>query len=160
LYGVDVMKEATEICKLRLLLKVIAQARTIDDLEPLPDMDFNVRVGNTLVGFATLREVERSQEGTLGFGREEVEGIQAAAKAADHAFHCFRALQTGEEPESDAIAAAKADLRERLNGLRGKLDCYLAGEYGIDLTDAPAVARWCDGHQPFHWFSEFFGILA
>ena len=54
LYGVDIMEEAVEICKLRLFLKLAAQADTVDELEPLPDVDFNIRAGNTLVGFTSL----------------------------------------------------------------------------------------------------------
>ncbi len=50
LYGVDVMGEAVEVCKLRLLLRVLAQARTVADLESLPDIDCNVRPGDALAG--------------------------------------------------------------------------------------------------------------
>ena len=57
LYGVDIMEEAVEICKLRLFLKLVAQLESYDQIEPLPDIDFNIRVGNTLVGFASLEEV-------------------------------------------------------------------------------------------------------
>ena len=32
-------------------------------LEPLPDIDFNIRAGNTLVGFATYNEVKKAVEG-------------------------------------------------------------------------------------------------
>ncbi len=59
LFGVDIMEEAVEICKLRLFLKLVAQIERVQDLEPLPDVDFNIRAGNTLVGFATLADVER-----------------------------------------------------------------------------------------------------
>jgi hypothetical protein len=52
LFGVDIMEEAVEICKLRLFLKLVAQVETADQIEPLPDIDFNIRAGNTLVGFA------------------------------------------------------------------------------------------------------------
>ncbi len=52
LYGVDIMEEAVEICKLRLFLKLVAQVETPARLEPLPDIDFNIRAGNTLVGYA------------------------------------------------------------------------------------------------------------
>src|SRR4051794_8518809 len=52
LYGVDIMEEAVEICKLRLFLKLVAQVDTQDRIEPLPDIDFNIRSGNTLVGYA------------------------------------------------------------------------------------------------------------
>lgn len=62
LFGVDIMEEAVEICKLRLFLKLVAQVETVDQIEPLPDIDFNIRAGNTLVGFASLDQVKQSME--------------------------------------------------------------------------------------------------
>ena len=59
LYGVDVMEEAVEICKLRLFLKLVAQLKTYDQIEPLPDIDFNIRAGNTLVGFTSSKPCDR-----------------------------------------------------------------------------------------------------
>jgi len=59
LFGVDIMAEAVEICKLRLFLKLVSQVDAGRELEPLPDIDFNIRAGNTLVGYAT--EVQLSQ---------------------------------------------------------------------------------------------------
>lgn len=68
LYGVDIMEEAVEICKLRLFLKLAAQVDPDQKhanlgVEPLPDIDFNIRAGNTLVGYATYEEVLKSAEG-------------------------------------------------------------------------------------------------
>ena len=57
LYGVDIMEEAIDICKLRLFLKLVSQVEQFDDIEPLPDIDFNIRTGNTLVGFASQEEI-------------------------------------------------------------------------------------------------------
>ena len=59
LYGVDIMEEAVEICKLRLFLKLVAQVERVENIEPLPDIDFNIRAGNTLVGFASIEEVKK-----------------------------------------------------------------------------------------------------
>ena len=42
LYAVDIMEEAVEICKLRLFLKLVAQIHWADQIEPLPDIDFNI----------------------------------------------------------------------------------------------------------------------
>jgi hypothetical protein len=50
LYGVDIMEEATEIAKLRLFLALVASAQTVDQLEPLPNIDFNILSGNSLIG--------------------------------------------------------------------------------------------------------------
>ena len=60
LYGVDIMEEAVEICKLRLFLKLVAQLESYDQIEPLPDIDFNIRAGNTLVGFTSLDAVRQA----------------------------------------------------------------------------------------------------
>ena len=56
LYGVDIMKEAVEVCKLRLFLSLVSSALSREELEPLPNMDFNILCGNSLIGF--LREGE------------------------------------------------------------------------------------------------------
>ena len=51
LYGVDIMEEACEIAKLRLFLAMVSSVRKVEDLEPLPNIDFNILPGNSLVGF-------------------------------------------------------------------------------------------------------------
>ena len=50
LYGVDIMEEAVEIAKLRLFLSLVASAETRDQLEPLPNIEFNLLAGNSLIG--------------------------------------------------------------------------------------------------------------
>ena len=54
------MEEAIEICKLRLFLKMVAQVDDVNRIEPLPDIDFNIKAGNTLVGYATYDDVKRA----------------------------------------------------------------------------------------------------
>ena len=59
LFGVDIMDEAVETCKLRLFLNLAARAERV---EPLPDVDFNIRTGNSLVGFADPKGLKQSPE--------------------------------------------------------------------------------------------------
>ncbi|MBF2014732.1 MAG: ATP-binding protein [Rivularia sp. T60_A2020_040] len=54
LYGVDIMEEATEIAKLRLFLALVASADNVDELEPLPNIDFNIMAGNSLIGLINV----------------------------------------------------------------------------------------------------------
>jgi hypothetical protein len=56
LYGVDIMEEATEIAKLRLFLALVASAQAVEDLEPLPNIDFNIMAGNSLIGLIRVDE--------------------------------------------------------------------------------------------------------
>jgi type I restriction-modification system DNA methylase subunit len=58
LYGVDIMEEASEIAKLRLFLAMVSSVRKVEDLEPLPNIDFNILAGNSLVGLMRVDEHE------------------------------------------------------------------------------------------------------
>jgi hypothetical protein len=58
LHGVDIMEEACEIAKLRLFLAMVASVRRVEDLEPLPNIDFNILPGNSLVGLMRVDEHE------------------------------------------------------------------------------------------------------
>jgi len=161
LYGVDIMEEAVEICKLRLFLKLVSQVEDVKDIEPLPDIDFNIRAGNTLVGFSTYGEVQHvvlgDVQGKLDIG--DMERIDAKAAQADHHFQGFRTLQSDHTATTASIKTAKAELYAALTELRDELDRYLAGEYGVKADDKSAFAVWRTTHQPFHWFVEFYGIL-
>ena len=158
LYGVDIMEEAVEICKLRLFLKLVAQLESVEQIEPLPDIDFNIRAGNTLVGFTTLDDVRRAVRGDL-FKEQSLPDIEERAEEADRQFRLFQEMQTKQGMDAKAFAREKLVLRERLDKLRDQLDGYLAGEYGVRDSDDVAYEKWLTGHQPFHWFVEFYGIM-
>ncbi len=157
LFGVDMMEEAVEICKLRLFLKLVAQVDKIE--EPLPDIDFNIRAGNSLVGFVSMDEVRKTQEQSLAFGKDQVSRIERQARETDEAFAKFRDMQTQKSPPPTTLAEAKATLRARLKRLTDELDGFLAGEYSGGPVKAEWFAKWWRSHQPFHWFAEFYGIL-
>lgn len=171
LYGVDIMDEATEICKLRLFLKLVAQvepnpkAKNLG-LEPLPDIDFNIRAGNTLVGFTSRNEVYQSMtrdatgQTKLLFDDSFLKRIEQGAIAVDQEFKRFKFLQTETEVDGRVLAEAKAHLNRCLEELRTELDRYLAEEYELGLSKKEkAFQEWKESHQPFHWFVEFYGII-
>ncbi len=161
LYAVDIMEEAVEICKLRLFLKLAAQVEpdnTKDNLgiEPLPDIDFNIRAGNSLVGYATYDEVKRAVTSALDFDNA-METIAVKAADLQQTFDKFRHLQT--EGDGSVPSADKQELQKRLKALEDELNRHLAGEYGVKVSDKAAYAKWVKSHQPFHWFIQFYGIL-
>ncbi|MBI3396200.1 MAG: restriction endonuclease subunit M, partial [Spirochaetia bacterium] len=64
LYGVDLLSESVEITKLRLFIGMV-EGLEKDIREPLPNIDFNIRAGNSLMGFREMPSVVRdSKEGT------------------------------------------------------------------------------------------------
>ena len=140
LYGVDTEEAAVEICKLRLFLKLVAQLERYDQIEPLPDIDFNVCAGNTLVGFTSL-DVVRQAMTVLPNGQDRqvfpqdqaaLDRINEEAESASAAFNRFRWQQT--MLGGDGASADKLTLRARLRNLADELDRYLATTYGIDPT--------------------------
>ena len=185
LYGVDIMEEAVEICKLRLFLKLVAQLESYDQIEPLPDIDFNVRAGNTLVGFTSLKAVRDAMtvmpdgQSRQVFPEEQaaLDRIEEEARGVDWMAHEFRRQQT--MLGGEVTSADKQALRDRLRGLGDELDRHLATEYGVDpakptrhntgsaksncdrLPGKHEVYQcWLTSHQPFHWFVEFYGTMS
>jgi len=163
LFGVDIMEEAVEICKLRLFLKLVSQVDDVDKIEPLPDIDFNIRAGNTLVGYTNLEQIRAvtkvgGAQGKMDLGGE-IERIDRSAQAVDRVFQSFRALQTWISVDSRELARAKAGLKQDLGKLQDELNRYLAGEYGIDVKNNATYHRWLSTNQPFHWFVEFYSIM-
>ncbi len=156
LYGVDIMEEAIEICKLRLFLKMVAQIEEVRQIEPLPDIDFNIQAGNTLVGYATYDEVKKAITGKFDFDNI-MESIQEKAETVEHLFEQFRLQQT--ELGGDVTPDDKQALRDKLKVLEDELNRYLADEHKIDPQKESAYQKWLSSHKPFHWFIEFYGIL-
>jgi len=163
LFGVDIMPEAVEICKLRLFLQLMSTvepdyAKENLGVEALPDIDFNIRAGNSLVGYTTLEEIERSLSGSLGYEKSQITGIRDQTKIVSLRFQLFRDQQTqhgGEVTEQN-----KTELQDELRELTSRLDEFLAGDYRIDVNKPKKYSEWKKTHQPFHWFVEFFAILA
>ena len=180
LYGVDIMREATEIARLRLFLKMVAEV-DVDEmadnlgLDPLPDIDFNIRCGNTLVGFANPQEVKDAltPSGMLALFDDEYKKVENQAADISDLYERFKTLQQTAEGSAD-FYDAKKQLNDKLARLNDDLDRAMAHRvYGIDpylsqsrfsqpqqqyrLT-SPAFLEWKQKTQPFHWFSEFYGI--
>jgi len=154
LYGVDIMDEAVEICKLRLFLKLVAQVGEFDAIEPLPDIDFNIRAGNTLVGYA------RSEDMDLPLGFEAgLKEIERKAMRADDAWTRYKKWQLESKFTADDLAGAKQELKDELSELAEILNAYLAQEYSLLASDKETYPEWLNSHKPFHWFTEFYGIM-
>jgi len=158
LYGVDIMNEAVEIAKLRLFLKLVAAVDADHrkpnlGLEPLPDVDFNIRAGNTLVGYATEAQLQAAFTGKFDFN-DEAGKIKEKCDVVAHAFARYKEIQLNGQADDD-FKKAKDDLNERLDKLRDELNILLHKEnYSRVKFD-----RWLATHQPFHWFAEFYEIM-
>lgn len=158
LYGVDIMKEAVEIAKLRLFLKLVATVEADYrkpnlGLEPLPDIDFNIRAGNTLVGFATEAELQKGLTHTLdGFIAKPL--IEEKCEIVANAFKRYKEIQLTYANDFKEFKKAKTELNKRLKELNHELNQLLHKQ-----ASGLKYENWLQSHQPFHWFAEFYEIL-
>lgn len=143
------MAEAAEIAKLRLFLKLAAQLDNASHIEPLPDLDFNIKSGNLLVGIADADDIERrfSDRGVLPFGLGEVED---AVESAAVAYEEFVAVQDSTD-DQHALQQAKGRLQSRIKAVTDQADRGLHKMRG----DTVPLETWKETHNPFHWFMEF-----
>ncbi len=161
LYGVDIMVEATEIAKLRLFLKMVAVVE-VDKrdpnlgLDPLPDIDFNIRCGNTLVGYATQKELERDLVQGDMFSIEMFKAkVNDEMDKVARTYDIFKDIQLEQTEDMAAFKRAKHELRERLAQLNDLLNHKMFGAVGT----AADYEAWYQSHQPFHWLAEFYEII-
>jgi len=158
LYGVDIMKEAVEIAKLRLFLKLVATVKADYrkpnlGLEPLPDIDFNIRAGNTLIGYANKKEIDELQG--MFITKEMNEQILEECDVVSRAFQRYKEIQINGYENKQDFTDAKNELDSRLHKLTDNLNkCIHKQHY-----EGIAYKTWLQTHQPFHWFAEFYEIV-
>lgn len=165
LYGVDIMREATEICKLRLFLKSVAQIETFAEIKRLSAIGFHIRAGNALVGFATYHEASRVAEQdprNLLSSRETLQRIISQGREVKRQFTEFQQRQMECESQPGLLTDSKKRLRALFVALYDSLDKHLAEAYGIDTHPIPReekFARWKAAFQPFHWLAECYEVM-
>ena len=153
LYGLDLMAEAPEIAKLRLFLKLAAQIDDVNDIEPLPDLDFNIKTGNLLVGIASHDDAKtRFGEAQL-VTDEQFTKMATLADDVARAQDEFVAAQSQDVGDTD-LSDAKQELQSRLQAARSEANHLL---HELRLESVP-LDDWVTSHLPFHWFLEFPGV--
>lgn len=158
IYGVDIVDPAVEITKLRMWLSVIAElteetAETLDTDElALPNIGFNIRQGNSLIGYTGFPE--HTEEGEFTLERWSEESVRNRYEEVIEEKRRFREAVTREQAAEhqqrafELIDAARSELHE--NVLR---DFEHAGVKEMTKADVAAF-------DPFHWVLEFAEVYA
>ncbi|MBK9713368.1 MAG: hypothetical protein IPO81_18990 [Kouleothrix sp.] len=155
LYGVDLMEEATEICKLRLFLRLVADLEDAAHVEPLPDIDFNIRAGNALVGYATVEEIGGGYKGGIAGLPKRVQQTVQDVEVVQRELSIYRNSQLQLNPSSDVFRQTRQSIRDKIGELNEALDA--------DMLKMGQISREPNGGfntQPFHWFTAFYEILS
>ncbi|MEZ2236015.1 Eco57I restriction-modification methylase domain-containing protein [Microcoleus sp.] len=165
LYGVDIMPEAVEIAKLRLFLALVSAAQNVNDLEPLPNIDFNIMAGNSLIGLLRVDDAEYEGSGTQlnlfhKTYRQVLEEKNRLISIYRHATTYSQNLQS----LRDEIAEKKASAIENINKIlledfqQLKIKFEQSQISGKPIKRSLSIAD-IEALQPFHWGYEFDEIL-
>lgn len=187
LFGVDLMEDATEIAKLRLFLALVASAKTVDQLEPLPNIDFNIIAGNSLIGVLKVNAVgfdklEIGQQGNLLGDLAALTYVQIL-KDKNESVTLYKKHAQLKEPHEGLLDQDERllQLREHIDKLRHdsslKLNQLLLGDFqdlGIKFEEAtwdekkkkegktkkrPVEIDDIESLHPFHWGFEFDEVI-
>ena len=157
IYGVDIVGPAVEIGKLRLWLSTIAELNKddIEEFDPgelaLPNIAFNLRQGNSLIGYTGFPEESGNGEYTLGkFSKQTVRDRY------DNIITEIRRYEdTIGEPADDHRSKAHDYLEKARQELIPKIqrDFHDAGVESITQSKIRKL-------DPFNWVLEFAEVYA
>lgn len=171
LYGVDIMEEGAEIARLRLFLALVASAETADQLEPLPNIDFNILEGNSLIGLMRVDDADFEKRTAQGhfFQRSYREILAEKNRLIDVYRHTSTYAQD--------LTALRNDIQQKKDEALTTLNEILLSEFktlGIKYEQATwdqkngeegkaqkrsLTAKDIERLQPFHWGYEFDKVL-
>ena len=152
LYGVDIDQGAVEICKLRLWLSMVADIEDEpNEVEPLPNIDFNIRQGNSLIGFTKVDEVA-TEEGDASLSNY---GGGAGTGVKEMYEDVIEAIERHQSATSSQDATNARRLAEsRIEGHSKRLDQKILDQFhnaGAENVDKQTLEQY----YPFHWVLEF-----
>ena len=152
LYGTDLMSDAIETAKLRVFLALASCLDRPDEIEPLPDLDFNLKTGNLVVGFKDEDDAYRVG-GTQIIGKSQIDALAPKIDAYVDLYAGF----INDSKAGNANHLAKKELLDKAFDLRMEADAIYAECIGLPDDD---LKLWREKTKPFHWFAEFPQIIS
>ena len=177
LFGVDIDENAVEIAKLRLWLSIIQDSTHV---EPLPNIDFNIFSGNSLIGWLNERLVTHPLTNLLEDGLineklnnlrnfhnatvQEVETLLSTL-SIENIVRAYRklvgiyTLESGERAVE--IRDVIAEIREKLYQVVNQSYIDFLHENGhFNREELAEIGRSLTGLTPFHWKIDFQNVLS
>jgi hypothetical protein len=170
LYGVDIEEGAGEIGKLRLWLSMIAHVpENISLVEPLPNIEYNIRCGNSLIGYTSAtqivdeKDLPKKPKKKIVWNTLSGNQISLDTYQPDSIFHLYYDRNQLIRQYKDADDSKNAaDLKDAIDQktyeynqvLNKKLFDEIVFEKGVEITEE-AFANI----KPFHWIMEFSDIF-
>ena len=180
LFGVDIDENAVEIARLRLWLSLIEEVEDPEHIETLPNIDFNIVAGNTLIGWLdeslqkhplinlledpyvkeTLESLGTSYRNRVDEVKKLLERmrIEDTIKAYEKLVEIY-SLESGENAVKirDTLEKIRKKLYEVINN--SYLD-FLHENGNLEKNEFNELGKNLASRIPFHWEIDFGNVFA
>jgi hypothetical protein len=151
LYGVDINPNGIEIAKLRLWLWLVDSYEP-EHIKPLPNIDYNLRVGNSLIGYVDVSEF-KGAELTLAawLWDEEKATLESLLKERSKLIYDYK------RAEGEAAKELKNSIKQLGEQISTLLNVDLYRKFRdrkIEISRDEFLKL-----NPFHWGFEFYGAF-
>jgi hypothetical protein len=152
LYGTDLMAEAIEVSKLRIFLALASCLEDVSEIEPLPDLDFNLKVGNLVIGLKDRSDYTQGED--VLFSPLDNPDLQKKIKHYEDTYALYMTMQESSNLETakfkSLLVESSAILKHDVNIIFGELR-------GLSKSD---LQKFITENIPFHWVIEFPEVIA
>ncbi|MFX1536036.1 MAG: Eco57I restriction-modification methylase domain-containing protein [Promethearchaeota archaeon] len=153
LFGVDLLPQAVEICKLRLFLSLLEKYERVEDIRPLPNIDFCIRSGNSVIGIYS--RLERLSDFL------EVSASPTSLASLKLHIDERNELIKDYKKATDQTAPIRRKLLKTSKALQFMFTESLLHQRGLEKSrEKYSIDQFNDKFQPFHWVMEFSDILS
>jgi len=160
LYGVDIDEGATEICKLRLWLSMVADIENDPrQVEPLPNIDFNIRQGNSLIGYTeTIQKAlfDNTEDGNIATSLTHF-SEESIAKRYEEIIDAIKKHKNA--TSSKEANKWKKVANEKFEEYREDPDKSIYEEFKSNVDEDITLDEVKD-YSPFHWVLEFAEVYS
>ena len=161
LYGVDIMEGAVEIAKLRFWLYLISTLKKGKwnkiKIETLPNLDFNLMVGNSLIGFIDIEEFDLSPAAKTQMTLD----VWVKVNKEEKTKMWLKRIGGLKEKYKKACTEEARKLRKKLENELNRAREILNKEYYKIMLSNGLDISWDDFKRlkPFHWGLEFYEVF-
>lgn len=180
LFGVDIDENAIEIARLRLWLSIIEEVKDSEHIETLPNIDFNIIAGNSLIGLFDenllthplidlLKDphMQRALEDLTEFYGNKIDEVRdfLGKMKLEDTIKAYEALLGVYSLESGERAVKVRNLLEKI---RGKLYEVISNAYldflhensNVKRSEFDEISKNLSSRMPFHWKIDFENVFA
>ena len=149
LYGVDINPNAVEIAKLRLWLWLV-DSYDPEHIQPLPNIEYNLRSGNTLLGYVDISRFKDIKSSDLEYWTNE-NSLYDLLEEREKLIKTYKGAKYTE------LKKVRIDLEEIDKKIKRLLDFEFYKE--IKSKKIEITREDFDKLKPFHWGFEFFEVF-